>query len=312
MNEVKRGFKRKTIEKTIRGKLESWIKTLPIEMQDKVRSDYIVTGGAIASMLMGDLPNDYDIYFKTPAVACDVANFYIKQLADNDKVHNIKAVVENDRVRVMIRSVGIAMGEDDDFSGYDYFESLDPKKAEEYFDKYARNKKNSKGYKPAMITSNAISLHGNIQLILRFTGEPNAIHANYDFVHCTNYYTYDGGLVLQPAALESILAKELKYVGSLYPICSMFRIKKFIERGWTITAGEMLKISWDINKLNLEDMNVLQEQLIGVDAAYFRQLLYLLRARENIDRTYLIEAVNRVFDTDEFESDIKDYHTGDE
>jgi hypothetical protein len=79
----------------------------------------------------------------------------------------------------------------------------------------------------------------------------------------------------------------------------MFRLKKFIKRGWTITAGEMLKIAWDINKLDLNDRLVLQDQLTGVDAAYFRQIIDLLNKDDKpIERTYLFELINRIFDED--------------
>jgi hypothetical protein len=148
------------------------------------------------------------------------------------------------------------------------------------------------------MTTNAITLTDQIQIVLRFVGPANEIHKNYDFVHTTNYFTESEGAILNQPALESILARELKYVGSLYPICSVFRIKKFIQRGWTITAGEMLKIAWDISKLNLNDREVLQDQLTGVDAAYFNQLISMLKEGEEIDRTYLFELVNRVFDQD--------------
>jgi hypothetical protein len=159
-----------------------------------------------------------------------------------------------------------------------------------------------------MITSNAISLHGDIQIITRFVGEPEDIHENYDFIHTTNWYTQNDGLVLNQDALESILARELRYVGSLYPICSLFRIKKFINRGWTVTAGEMLKIAWDINNLDLNNMNVLYDQLIGVDAAYFHELIDILKKKSDkeLDRTYLFEAINRVFD--EKSDNVDEFH----
>jgi hypothetical protein len=144
-----------------------------------------------------------------------------------------------------------------------------------------------------------------VQVIFRFTGPPEEIHHNFDFVHCTNWYA-DGELHLNQAALEAILSKELQYIGSLYPICSVFRIKKFLQRGWTITAGTMLKISWDISELDLSQREVLQEQLVGMDAAYFHQVIALLREGDTIDRTYLYELINRVFDTDEFNSEWMD------
>jgi hypothetical protein len=299
--EETRGFKRKTIERNISSKMDEWIKTLPEDLRESVKADYIVTGGAIASMLLGQLPKDYDVYFKTPEIAKKVAEYYINGLAKDEHASEIGAIIEGNRVRVCIKSAGIALGDQKDFEDYQYFESLPPEEAEKYFNKYATYIKDDKSYKPALITSNAVSLHGHVQLILRFIGAPEEIHKNYDFVHCTNWYTDLGGLVLQQPALESILSKELKYVGSLYPVCSMFRIKKFIRRGWSITAGEILKICWDISKLDLDDRLVLQEQLIGVDQAYFNQVISLLKEKENIDRTYLFEVINRVFDQDEFD-----------
>ena len=52
--------------------------------------------------------------------------------------------------------------------------------------------------------------------------EPDQLHENYDFVHCTNYWTsWNNELVLRKEALEALLARELRYVGSKYPLCSI-------------------------------------------------------------------------------------------
>src|SRR3546814_1364029 len=44
-------------------------------------------------------------------------------------------------------------------------------------------------YRPVFMSTNAITLSDKIQIVLRFYGEADAIHENYDFVHCTNYWT---------------------------------------------------------------------------------------------------------------------------
>ena len=299
-NKPKRGFKKKTIEQTIVNQIKGWLQSIEdIELRDTVKKHYIVTGGAITSMLQGDLPNDYDVYLDNTEVAARLANYYVSRLpaVDNEKtrIPVVEVPPEGGRVTVKVKSAGIA-GEDIDQSQYDYFESYpNPNKRISQYLEGAMQKDTGK-YTALAITTNAITLTDKIQIVLRFVGPANEIHKNYDFVHTTNYFTESEGVVLNQPALESILSKELKYVGSLYPICSMFRIKKFIQRGWTITAGEMLKIAWDISKLNLNDREVLQEQLTGVDAAYFNQLISLLEEGKEIDRTYLFELVNRVFD----------------
>jgi len=306
MEQIKtpRGFKRKTIEQTIHKKLIRWVNTIEDEsLRIEALNNSIVTGGAITSMLLGELPNDYDVYFKNAEIAEKIANYYLKKLPEihNDRVSNCEVRRDSNRVSIFIRSAGIA-GENVDQEQYEYFEMTDGMGVSKYLDGISSSLENKEKYTVVYMTTNAITLSDGIQLIIRFIGEPEKIHKNYDFVHTTNWYT-NGQLYLNPAAMESTLSKELKYIGSLYPICSMFRLKKFIKRGWTITAGEMLKIAWDINKLDLSKIDILQDQLVGVDAAYFNQIINILKSESNqsIDRTYIFELVNRVFD--EYDAD---------
>lgn len=328
---IKRGFKRKTIIRTIKHKMTKWLESITDEpLRARVANHYFVSGGAIASMLQGDLPNDYDVYLTDLDVARDLANYYItellkteegehKVLADNDEevqnktsdlVHRIEVRVVEDRVRIMIKSAGV-LEADEGVDGYRYFECLPPSELDTYVQRL--RKKKDKDFKPALATSNAISLHGGVQVIFRFVGTPDVVHKNFDFVHCLGYYwpeqdaaTHPDGLAISAETLEAVLAKELRYVGSMYPICSVFRTKKFINRGWTITAGTMLKICWDVSQLDLSLPSVLQEQLVGMDAAYFMQVIALLKEKGEIDRTYLYEIINRVFDTDEFNTEWMD------
>lgn len=300
-NKVKRGFKRKTIEEVIRSKMKSWLNTIEdIELRDQVRANYIVTGGAITSMLLGDTPNDFDVYLQDVDVAARLATYYISRLPSvNNEMTSTPIVIvppNRDRVEIKVKSAGVA-GENIDQDKYEYFEQYadGSQRAAAYLDAMAA--KSTGKYTSVAITTNAITLTDDVQIVLRFVGTPEAIHTNYDFVHTTNWFTEEGGLVLRMEALEATLARELKYIGSKYPVCSMFRLKKFIKRGWTITAGEMVKIAYDISKLDLDNIEVLQEQLTGVDAAYFRQIIDLLRKDDKpIERTYLFELVNRIFD----------------
>ena len=300
-NQVKRGFKRKTIEAVIRSKMKSWLASIDdIELRDKIKNSYIVTGGAITSMLLGEKPNDFDVYLNDADVAARLANYYISRLPETDNERTRTPIVSvpesRDRVEIKVQSAGVA-GEDIDQSKYEYFEQYadGSQRAAAYLDAMAAKKTGK--YTSVAITTNAITLTDDVQIVLRFVGSPDVIHTNYDFVHTTNWFTEDGGLVLRQEALESTLARELQYIGSKYPVCSMFRLKKFIKRGWTITAGEMVKIAYDISKLDLDDIEVLQEQLTGVDAAYFRQIIDLLRKKDKpIELTYLFELVNRIFD----------------
>lgn len=154
-------------------------------------------------------------------------------------------------------------------------------------------------YRPIFMTSNAITLSDRIQLVTRFSGTAEEIHKNFDFVHCTNWYDFkDNKLVLSTDALAATLTRELRYVGSLYPICSIIRLRKFIKRGWTVNAGQIIKMAFQVSDLDLTNLGVLEDQLIGVDAAYFVQLVDILRDKANsgqtVDTAYVIELIDQL------------------
>ena len=157
-------------------------------------------------------------------------------------------------------------------------------------------------YRPVFLSSNAITLSDKIQLIVRFYGEAEEVHKNFDFLHCTNWYDYGTGeLVLKPEALECLLNKELKYSGSRYPVCSVIRTRKFIKRGFHINAGQYLKMCFQISQLDLTNIDVLEDQLVGVDSSYFSMLIEGLRAKEENDPSfkvredYLTSIIDKIF-----------------
>lgn len=187
-------------------------------------------------MLLGEQPNDFDLYFNNKAVVQRLTDYYRRP------VHNSIC-------------------------------------------------------KPKFVTDNAITLTDDVQLITRVSGAPEYVITHFDFVHTNNYF-YNDKLELSQPALESIMTKELIYNGSAFPLCAMFRMRKFIERGWSISAGEMLKIGWDISKLDLSDVAVLKQQLVGIDTLYFLEVLDILKKQtdnHDLDRTYVFNVIERVF-----------------
>lgn len=297
---------RKGIVKYLRSEIDKWLKTIDNkELRQEVDNHLIVTGGAIASLLMGEKVNDIDIYFDNVDTCKKLVDHYLAKLVQpqNGRVGELEARAGTDSVQIYIKSAGIVASEDgDELEDYRYFEQEAQGAADEYLSGVSPLN-NRKEYEIAFATSNAITLVGPIQIITRFVGPADEIHKNYDFVHATNYYTKSSGLVLNLEALESLMCRQLRYVGSKFPICSLFRTRKFIKRGFSINAGEMFKIAYDVNKLDLNDHDTMREQLIGVDAAYFHEVLNILKgaSAKEIDRTYLFEILDRVFTDDESE-----------
>ena len=320
-------MKARIIRMSLARKFDSFLGSIEDEsLRLLVKDNTIITGGCIVSLLQNEDVNDYDVYFRTREVAYLVAKYYIGKFLENPpttfkndagKVVNVSIGEEEDRVRIIIKSAGI-IGENEN-NEYQYFETLTEQQADEaqgqFIDTAIRNANDAddqsgkklesseepaklKKYRPVFITSNAITLTNKMQIVMRFFGEPDQIHENYDFVHCCNYWTsWDRKLTLRPEAIEAILTKDLRYVGSKYPICSMIRSRKFIKRGWNINAGQFVKMAWQISQLDLTDLKVLQEQLIGVDAAYFRQLIEVLEKKDHqkVDGAYLMSIIDKVF-----------------
>jgi hypothetical protein len=162
--------------------------------------------------------------------------------------------------------------------------------------------KKKKKFYPEILTDNAISLSDDIQLIIRFYGNPEQIHENFDFIHVMSYWKSDDGkLYLNPDSVEAILAKELRYRGSLYPLASMFRLRKFLTRGWTITAGDIFKIGFQVSKLNFSDPQVMYDQLIGVDIHYFNTMIERIKSDlkegkvKEVTSDYLSNLIEEIF-----------------
>lgn len=322
------GMKKSTIKLALKKKIDSWLETITDQtLVEDLKRNTIVSGGAIASMLGDEKVNDYDIYFRNLSTAKAVAEYYasvfnatnkletkpgvLKSCAPEvkiEKITNIKGV-EEERIIFYMKSAGVAA---EGQSEYAYFESESEVEADTFLDALRTEtpmevaeelvqevKAKLPKYRPVFFSDNAVTLSDKVQLIIRFYGEPDKILDNYDYAHSMCYYDYSKDhLELHPEALEAILSKTLIYKGSLYPIASIFRTRKFIQRGWRITAGQMLKIIWQIKDIDLNDPKVLREQLIGVDQAYMTQLLNAISESKNtrIDSTYLAKLIDEIFE----------------
>jgi len=305
----------KSIQKAVRVKMTEWLATIKDEILAKeLRKNILVSGGSICSMLQKTKVNDFDVYIKDRVVLMALVKYYTKDHpevmildgtrreeylldlkdrynTDQEKeIHNAYAVsvrnLKPDQIKLFFGVSGVRVNEG--------------RPAEEMI------------YLPKFFSPNAISLSNDLQIVIRFFGDAEQIHKTFDYVHATNYFTFDEGLVTNKAALESIITGQLKYQGSQYPVTSIIRMRKFLKRGWNIGAGEILKILFQVSELNLRDPDVLEEQIIGIDVAYFAKLIEILRnlpedaatpggapARRDITAEYLSELIDRVFNSDE-------------
>ncbi len=226
----------KNIKKYLKAKLKDWTEHIDnAEVKKAVEENTIITGGAMVSLLTGERPHDYDVYFRTKEACIEVAKYYVDKWNETHKDKPVSLVwgnlaeqitgADNGSVKCIVKSKGIADEDEEQVSSMSYnFESTEQEDEEMGIisDKEQAEDGGKKKYHPRFITSNAITLSDKIQIVTRFYGEVAEIHKNYDFVHCTcAWNSWDNEVFLPQKALECIINKELYYVGSKYPLCSI-------------------------------------------------------------------------------------------
>lgn len=299
----------KTVKKTIAKKMESWLESITNKaLKEDVKNSLLVSGGSIASLILNEPVNDYDVYIQDREVLLRLTKYYVTGVSGAD-------VWDGKEKQKIIDSFGVAsettgfLGsalrnlQDDQIKIY-IADKMGGMKIESAIEE-SKDGEKPKPYRLSFLSPNAISLTDDVQIVVRFHGEPKEIHKTFDFIHATNYFTFKDGVVTNIKALESLLSKHLHYQGSLYPLTSVIRSKKFIKRHWNITAGEYLKMMFQISLLDLMDLDVLEEQLIGVDVAYFATLIEALRNHKENDiefklsAEYLNELIDRISNGEE-------------
>lgn len=231
--------------------MNEWVDSVSVTRQDvrQAINRCTIAGGAIVSLLQDISPNDYDVYTKTKEDCELLARYYVELFnwdnqLEQDEYRKATVVVEGDKVKVIQPAMD-----------------------------GATIKQDLSKFRPIFISPNAITLKGNVQLIFRFYGEPEKLVQEFDFEHCTGYFhrvswenvVYKNELVLNEDMLMSVLTKELKYRHGKYPVSSLLRLQKYIQRGYIIPTGELIKLALDISKLDLSDSQVFSDQLSGVD-----------------------------------------------
>lgn len=218
-------MKSKTINAVICKKFDDWISTIADDnVRSLVEKNTIITGGCIASMLMQEPINDFDVYFSDKETVLAVVNYYVKIFKEQiDHKHQdgnqINIFVEDvdGRIKTHIKSAGIAgaKGEND----YQYFESRPPEEGEDYIESVVNQvsevdttiitTENKERYYPVFISANAITLSDKIQIVNRFYGDPDNIHQHYDYIHCTNYWiSSTRKCTFKLEALQALMARD--------------------------------------------------------------------------------------------------------
>jgi hypothetical protein len=161
-------------------KAEAALSNLSLEGID-LKSGTFISGGAIASLLLDESVNDFDVYF-----------------TDNNSMKYFNSLVNNS-VTNLVKEINA---------------------------EYHGAKING-----LMITSNAITLKNNFQLITKTCGEPKDVTSTFDYEHCRAYYIpAEDKLFISPLTYNCIMNKKL-VIHNKEALHN--REQKFIDRGWS-------------------------------------------------------------------------------
>ena len=187
------------------------------------KSRAIIAGGAITSMFTASKINDFDIYFRSKE---DLLFF----------------------VRMAFKKTGTG----DDY-GYNLPEDHPP-----FFSMSCTN-----------YTKRSLSFANNqndLQLIhFDYFEDAHAIFESYDFHFNMAAYDFSTSeFVMHDLFLETMAARRSTFnPKTKYPIMSLARVEKYLERGYSITKKEQFKIGIACSSLNLDSYEAVEDQISG-------------------------------------------------
>jgi len=168
----------------------------------------------------------------------------------------------------------------------------------------------------AFVSDTAITFKNDevcVQLCKYPEGTIEDILDKFDFTIAQAGYDFKAHeFVLHEKFLYHLANRRLVYnVDSEFPISSLFRMKRYLQRGFKCAAIDMIKLTLKIHSLHLGDYKELRRQLLGIDVLFLKELTDKLSGKEYLDKqydfekflefldAYCVEKFEHIFDTDE-------------
>lgn len=134
-----------------------------------------------------------------------------------------------------------------------------------------------------------------VQLIRVLTGEPNEVISTFDFTICQG--AFDGeDFYLSGSFFQHLAQRKLVFnIKAEYPLCSLYRARKFITRGFSLSGIEAIKLGLKLNSIQIKTYADLRKQLMGIDT------LFLADLTDSLDDS------TRTYDFTEFATALEEY-----
>jgi hypothetical protein len=138
----------------------------------------------------------------------------------------------------------------------------------------------------------------SVQVIRRFTGDAAEIFDWFDFTVTHGAFDFEQGVFhFGDRFFTDVAKKKLVYSGaSKYPICAMYRTKKYMDKGYSISGATIMHIALSIVQLKIENYGQLKEQLMGIDTSFLQKLLDEEDPTNPVDYGEFMEKAFRLID----------------
>jgi hypothetical protein len=127
-----------------------------------------------------------------------------------------------------------------------------------------------------------------VQAIKVIYGNASEIINQFDYTVCMGAYDCrTNEFVLHDYFIEHIARRELYYnIDAKFPLSSIFRLKKYLKKGYTIPGTELIKLCLSMNKLEIKTYTDLKNQLMGIDTNFLSGLVSKLMEPEYSSTPY--------------------------
>ena len=129
-------------------------------------------------------------------------------------------------------------------------------------------------------------------------GSPTEIFKCYDFTVCMGAYDFSvNAFAFGDDFLKHIAQRRLVFhTGTMFPICSLLRVMKYVRRGFFISGMEIIKIGLSIHSLKIDNFKELRRQLQGIDTAFLADLTVNFKEDPIAVQPYVMEQFIEMMD----------------
>ena len=134
----------------------------------------------------------------------------------------------------------------------------------------------------------------------------------FDFTVCMGAFDFAwGDFSFSLDFFKHLAQRSLVYnINSNYPFASLYRVIKYLKKGFKISGIEMLKLGLKCNAIKINNFKELRKQLMGIDTLFLKDLTDKLNGEEMASKTYDFDLFLQMMDehlskTEEFNIDEK-------